>query len=81
MRRAALSMVGAVALGLSPAALAHAVLETTSPAHEQRLAVSPRLVRIQFDQSVDLVPASLRVYDASGRSVGGQSRATPSSRT
>ena len=75
MRRAALPMVGTVALALSPAALAHAVLETTSPAHEQRLAVSPRLVRIEFDQSVGLVPGSVRVYDSSGRSVGGPATA------
>jgi copper transport protein len=71
MRRAALLLAGGCALALPSSALAHAVLSASSPSREQRLDTSPRLVRIEFDQTVGIVPNSLRVFDMSGRSVGG----------
>lgn len=71
MRCAAGLLACGVALTLPQAALAHAVLESSSPAHEQRLAVSPRVMRIDFDQAVDVVPASVRVLDERGRSLAG----------
>jgi copper transport protein len=71
MRRRALLLAAGCALALPQAALSHAILSGSSPSQEQRLAASPRLVRIEFDQSVDVVPASLRVLDASGRSLAG----------
>jgi copper transport protein len=70
MRKALLLSCGC-ALALPPAALAHPVLDGSNPAHEQQLSVSPRVVSIEFDQSVDVLPGSLRVFDASGRSVAG----------
>lgn len=70
MRRSAL-LLAICALSAPQAALAHAVLERSSPAHERRLQVSPSIVRIEFDQSVDLVPGALRVFDERGRPVAG----------
>ena len=81
MRRAALAVVILCALGLPATALAHATLVSSSPGHEQRLESSPRVVRIAFDETVVLVPESLRVLDASGRSVAGQPRLLADGRT
>jgi copper transport protein len=62
-------VLGGIALVAPGAAFAHATLDSSSPSHEQRLAASPPVVRIVFDQTVDLVPDSLRVLDAGGRSL------------
>ncbi len=72
MSRLALGVaVAACALGLPGAALAHATLITSSPAREQRLVASPKAVRIEFDQRVELVPGGLIVLDARGQSLAG----------
>ena len=69
-------VAGACALVLAGSALAHAILDASSPSHEQRLATSPRVVRIEFDQAVELVHGALRVLSASGRSQAGPPRLT-----
>lgn len=75
MRRSvAAAAAGAWLLALPAGALAHASLDSSEPSHEQRLAASPRTVRLAFDQTVDLVSSSLRVFDASGRSLAGPAR-------
>ncbi len=63
--------IAVCALALPGTALAHASLERSSPAREQRLTSAPKIVRIEFDQTVALVPESLRVLDAGGRSLAG----------
>jgi copper transport protein len=79
--KACVSAVAACALALPGTALAHATLVTSTPSHEQRLASSPRVVRIEFDQTVALVPESLRVLDAGGRSLAGAPRLVEEGRT
>jgi copper transport protein len=64
----------ACVLVLPGTALAHARLVRSGPGHEQRLTSSPKLVRIEFDQTVALVPASLRVLGADGESRAGTPR-------
>jgi copper transport protein len=59
----------AVALLLPAAAYAHASLVGRWPGIQQRLQHAPRLVRIEFDQSVQL-PA-IEVLDSSGRNYAG----------
>jgi copper transport protein len=65
MRRALLVAVLA-ALLLPGQALAHATLERTSPAFEQRVGVSPRTVTLWFDQYVEQVPQAIRLYSSHG---------------
>jgi copper transport protein len=63
--RRLLPVAGALVLLAFPAAAwAHATLDQTSPRIGQRLATSPRVVRLEFDQSV-------RVFDAQGKLVSG----------
>ena len=81
MKRAGLSVAIVLsALALPATAFAHAGLTSSSPGHEQRLVSSPRVVRLSFDQTVVLVPDSLRVLDASGRSLAGTPRLVESGR-
>jgi copper transport protein len=70
MRRAA-AVVGLVLLTFPGTALAHATLLQTSPKVGQRLATSPRVVRLQFDQSVRALANAIQVFDAKGRLVSG----------
>lgn len=82
MRRAGLYVaIVASALAVPGTAFAHASLESSSPGHEQRLASSPHVVRLEFDQTVVLVPDSMRVLDASGRSLAGTPRLAESGRS
>jgi copper transport protein len=74
MTRWIAAVIAGCALALPGTALAHATLDTSSPAHEQRLTATPGVVRIEFDQTVALVPESLRVLDARGRSLAGTPR-------
>src|SRR5206468_3026424 len=65
-------VVFALALLAFPgSAWAHATLEETWPKVGQRLAASPREVRLQFDQSVRVLGNAIQVYDAKGRLVSG----------
>jgi copper transport protein len=71
MTRSLAIAIAVCALALPGVALAHATLERSSPAREQRLDSAPRFVHIEFDQTVALVPRSLRVLDVRGRSLAG----------
>ena len=70
MKRLA-AVVALVALALPGAAWAHATLQKISPSVGERLASSPRVVRLGFDQSVKTLPNGIRVYDATGTLVSG----------
>jgi copper transport protein len=73
-----LAVVGALApllLALPADALAHASIRGTSPSFRQRLEVAPALVRVRFDQKVQMLPGSIRVYNARGRQFGRRPRA------
>jgi copper transport protein len=70
MRRAA-AVAGLVLLAFPGTAWAHATLLQTSPKVGQRLATSPRVVRLQFDQSVRALANAIQVFDANGRLVSG----------
>jgi copper transport protein len=71
VRRLAVVAVALVALAVPAAASAHATLLQTSPQVGQRLAVSPRQVRLRFDQSVKVLANGIQVFDAKGRIVSG----------
>jgi len=58
-----------LALAVPGAAFAHASIEGTYPKYRQELRRAPAEVEINFDQRVDAVPDTLRVYDARGRIV------------
>jgi copper transport protein len=77
VRRAVPAAVALVALALPGTAWAHATLLRTAPAVGQRLASSPRVVTLSFDQSVKTLPNGIRVYDSSGRLVSGAARGVP----
>jgi copper transport protein len=80
-RRRLAGAVVVCALALPGTALAHATLISSSPGHEQRLASAPRVVRLEFDEKVSLVPASLQVLDSSGRSLAGAPKLAADDRT
>ena len=65
MRRALL-IAAFAALALPAQAFAHATLERTSPAFEQRLSTSPRIVTLRFDQYIEGLPHAIRLYSAHG---------------
>ncbi len=77
MKRAVAAAVVLVALTLPGTAWAHATLLETTPGVGQRLASSPRVVTLSFDQSVKTLPSGIRVYDAGGKLVSGASRGVP----
>jgi copper transport protein len=62
----------ALALCVPAAAWAHASLVGTTPDFQQRLEVSPKTIRLQFDQVVEL--PSVQVLDDSGRNFAGRPR-------
>jgi copper transport protein len=53
-----------LALAFPAQALAHATLEQASPGFRQRLASSPRLVTLSFDQYVKALPGSVQLFSA-----------------
>ncbi len=63
-----------VALAFPALASAHATLTQTKPSFAQRLPSSPKIVMLQFDQSVDALPNAITVYTAKGRIVSGKSK-------
>ena len=79
MRR--LLAVALLALALPAAASAHATLIKTDPAYGKRIERSPSLVRLHFDQSVDVLPNAIRVYDVKGRLLSGQTLLSANERT
>jgi copper transport protein len=76
VRRAVL-VAAVLALALPGGAWAHATLLTTAPKVGQRLAASPRVVTLTFDQSVKTLPSGIGVYDAKGALVSGIARGAP----
>ena len=77
MKRAVAAAAVLAALVLPGAAWAHATLLRTTPGTGQRLASSPRVVTLSFDQSVKTLPNGIRVYDARGKLVSGVARGVP----
>jgi copper transport protein len=53
-----------LALTFPAQALAHATLKQASPGFRQRLATSPRLVTLSFDQYVKVLPGSVQLFSA-----------------
>jgi copper transport protein len=76
-----LAFAAALALAFPAVASAHATLEHTTPHFGTRLAASPRLVRLQFDQSVKALPNAITVYTADGRVVSRSTRTSADKRT
>lgn len=72
MRRLAVFCVAGLALAFPAVAGAHATLTQTKPAFKQRLAASPKVVLLRFDQSVDALPNAITVYTAKGHVVSGR---------
>jgi copper transport protein len=75
MRRVLL--VAVVALAFPGTAWAHATLLHTTPKVGQRLAGSPRVITLEFDQSVRVLANGIQVFDAKGRLVSGPPRVSP----
>ena len=73
--------VALLALALPAAASAHATLTKTEPVFGKRIERSPSLVRLYFDQSVDVLPNAIRVYSTKGRLLSGKTRASADKRT
>jgi copper transport protein len=69
------------ALAFPAAASAHATMEKATPSFAQRLAQSPKFVRLQFDQSVEALPNAIRVLDTKGRVLSGAARLSADRRT
>jgi copper transport protein len=63
------------------AAWAHATLERTVPHFGTRLQASPKVVKLEFDQSVDALPNAIRVFTAKGRTVSGVTSTSADKRT
>ena len=72
MRKTA-ALLGALALMLPAAALAHATLKAAWPGFQQELPHAPRTVRLLFDQFVSL--PSIEVLNNSGRNFAGEATA------
>lgn len=68
MRKAVL-VVLLTALAVPSSALAHASIQSGFPKPRQELRRAPAEVELDFDQGVEVVPGSLRVYSARGRIV------------
>ena len=75
-----LLVVAFVALVAPASAFAHASLQKESPSFKQQLAVSPRQVVLQFDQSVDALPKAIQVFTLKGKNIAGTPRAIPGQR-
>jgi copper transport protein len=72
--------VALLALALPAAASAHATLTKTEPQFGMRVESSPKLVRLYFDQTVDVLPDAIRVYNAKGKLVSGKTLASDDGR-
>ena len=70
--RRKLLVFGLAAIGLlafAPAAMAHAILEGTSPARGITVKKQPKIVIFQFNEPVESSFGAVRVYDAKGNQV------------
>jgi copper transport protein len=72
--------VALLALALPAAASAHATLTRTEPHLGTRVERSPKLVRLYFDQTVDVLPNAIEVFDANGKLVSGRTLASADGR-
>src|SRR5579872_1585544 len=63
------SLTAAALLATAPAALAHATLQSTSPAEGSIAATAPASVSATFDEAVGVSPDSLRVFAPDGQRV------------
>jgi copper transport protein len=70
----ALVAVGAVALALPSAALAHVTLESSVPVTQSRVETPPSEVRLRFNGPVTITPNSVRVLAPDGAIVSGAPR-------
>ena len=61
-----LVVLAIAALAVPADALAHATLETASPGFRERESSAPRSVVLRFDQGVEALPGSIRVYSSRG---------------
>jgi copper transport protein len=64
MKRLVLT-IATLALAFPAQALAHATLEQSSPGFRERLASSPRVVTLSFDQYIKALPGSVQLFSAS----------------
>jgi copper transport protein len=78
MRR--LLAVVLAALAFPAVASAHATLTKTQPQYGTRVEQSPRVVRLDFDQTVDALPNAIKVYTADGKLLSGPTRTTTGGR-
>jgi copper transport protein len=69
MNRLLLIAIGVGALVFPASAFAHATMEKVSPGFRERLPSAPRELVFRFDQHVQVVPGSVRVFSSRG-SVG-----------
>jgi copper transport protein len=74
MRRPLLVLFALAALAAPAQAFAHSTLIQASPGFHERLASSPRAVVLRFDQAVQALPGSIRVYSTRGSIGALQSR-------
>lgn len=64
-------LLALVVLGPATSAGAHATLVDTTPGDGDLLDRSPEMVRVTFDEAVELAPAAIRVFDSAGNRVDG----------
>ena len=79
MRRRLLPFALAVAglLTFAPGAMAHAILESTSPARGITVKKEPKLIMFRFNEPVESSFGAVRVYDAKGNQVESGSVSRP----
>jgi copper transport protein len=65
----ALPVAIVLAVGVAPAAFAHATLLGTEPSNDAVVEESPRLVVLRFDEAVESALGAVRVYDGDGDQV------------
>jgi copper transport protein len=75
-----LLLVALLALAFPAAASAHATLLKTEPEYGTRVQQSPKVLRLEFDQTVDALPNAVRVYSAEGRLLSGRTHMTTGGR-
>lgn len=80
-RIATASLTAVLALGLLPAsALAHAVLERTTPERGAALDAPPERIELHFNEPVEAALGSLRIYDSAGEELDTGSLVRPGGR-
>ena len=80
MRRLLFVVAAVTALAGPAGAWAHASLVDERPGFRARFAIAPKAVVLQFDQSVQALPGSVRVYSVRGGVVSGETRTSSDSR-